>query len=279
MNDELKSPVTFQGAKVRLASQIVDVLWAGKDTKYFDLCCGGGSISLQLFRRGVPPENITMVDAGPWGDFWRAIASGSFDLGVLRMLLDMIPKDRSKIRDHIERLSNTNASVMTPYVYLLLQASSFGGKAIWREGDKWKNTTFRGYWEPKDGCNRQSPVNPMMPMPDELYRRVEAIVRSDLYGRVRGCRCVLPECMEELGLIGQGVAYIDPPYKGATGYGRAFDVVSAAKRFDGVCYVSEGVPLTKEAHRLSEHRQKGGVSGKRERKQEEWISVFRNKDQ
>ena len=276
MNNELKSPVTFQGAKVRLASQIVDVLWAGKDTKYFDLCCGGGSISLELFRRGVPPENITMIDAGPWGNFWQAIANGSFDLGVLKMLLDMVPNDKGKIRDHIERLSNTNAGVMTPYVYLVLQASSFGGKAIWREGDKWKNTTFRGYWEPKDGCNRQSPVNPMMPMPDELYRRVEAIVRSELYGRVKGRQDVLPGCIEGLG---SGVAYIDPPYKGATGYGRFFDVISAAKKFDGVCYVTEGVPLAKEAHMLSEHRQKGGVSGKRERKQEEWISIFRNKAQ
>jgi len=113
-------------------------------------------------------------------------------------------------------------------------------------------------------------------MPDELYRRVEAIVRSELYGRVKGRQDVLPGCIEGLG---SGVAYIDPPYKGATGYGRFFDVISAAKKFDGVCYVTEGVPLAKEAHMLSEHRQKGGVSGKRERKQEEWISIFRNKAQ
>jgi hypothetical protein len=53
----------------------------------------------------------------------------------------------------------------------------------------------------------------------------------------------------------------------------------AAKKFDGVCYVTEGVPLAKEAQMISEHRQKGGVSGKRERKQEEWISIFRNKAQ
>ena len=276
MTTDLKSPVTFQGAKVRLARQIVDYLWAGKDTQYYDLCCGGGSVSLELFRRGVPPENIHMIDIGPWGEFWTAIGNGSFDLGILQKELDMIPNDKSKIRDYMERLAKTDATVLTPYVYLVLQSGSFGGKAIWRSGSLWKNTSFRNYWEPTETSNRKSPVNPMMPMPRELYRRVEAIVNSDLFGRVKGLQFLLPNCIPGMG---PGVFYMDPPYKGATGYGDSFDVVATASMCNGVCYVTEGYPLTKESHQLSEHRIKGGVSGNRERKQEEWISIFRNKGQ
>ena len=66
--DKLIVPCSYQGGKQRLAKKIVDIIFEqneiNEDTKFYDLCCGSGAITLELINRGIHPSNITMVDRG-----------------------------------------------------------------------------------------------------------------------------------------------------------------------------------------------------------------------
>lgn len=70
VSSELIPPCSYQGGKQRLAKEIVDVIFDRNfitdNTKFYDLCCGSGAISLELINRGVNPENIIMLDVGVW---------------------------------------------------------------------------------------------------------------------------------------------------------------------------------------------------------------------
>ena len=64
MNPKLVVPCTYQGGKQRIASQIVDELTKNstEQTRFFDLCCGSGAISVELINRGILPSNVVMLD-------------------------------------------------------------------------------------------------------------------------------------------------------------------------------------------------------------------------
>ena len=130
----LVSPCSYQGGKQRVAKEIVDYIlnttFLSKDTKFYDLCCGSGAVTVELLNRGVPPENITMCDKSSWGVFWKSIGEGMFDLNKFYKYSKAVPRDKSLIQAHIKELSKTNADVDEEYKYILLQASSFGGKRI-----------------------------------------------------------------------------------------------------------------------------------------------------
>ncbi len=260
------APVTYQGAKQRYAATIIDAIKPRFDEPFYDLCCGSGAVSIELVNRGFDPRLLSMLDSGPWGIFWQAIGEGSFDLTRFRELLDDVP-DRPLIQDYSRRLSQQSAHKDTPYVYLILQACAFGGKAIWIEDGRWKNTSFRSFWQPNGVAKRKSPVNPMIPLPHTLFDRVATICE-----RMRGVRgyCLDISLFEP----GEGAIYIDPPYSGATGYGDKCDVKAYAARRD--CWVSEAKPLSKDAILLadSKSRKRGGISGNRSSPNEEWLSHF-----
>ena len=136
------APVTYQGAKHRYAATIIDQIKPRFDEPFYDLCCGSGTVSIELVNRGFNPKLLYMVDSGPWGIFWESIGKGSFNLNRFRKLLDGIP-DRPLIQTYAKELSRQPAHIDTPYVYLILQACAFGGKAIWIKDDRWQNTSFR----------------------------------------------------------------------------------------------------------------------------------------
>jgi site-specific DNA-adenine methylase len=146
----LEIPVSYQGGKSRIAGKIIDIIFPSldpicpiEDTIFFDFCCGSGAISIELINRGFDPSNIHMLDKGPWGIFWQDIGEGTFDLNKLYCLCQNVPKNKADIKTYMEHLSKQEANIDTPYVYLLLQASSFGGKAIWIEDNHWQNCSFR----------------------------------------------------------------------------------------------------------------------------------------
>ena len=267
----MKPAVAYQGGKARLAAAIVDYITNDVIiTKFHDLCCGSGAVAIEMVSRGFDPKHVSMIDCGPWGVVWELIGEGHFSLGVFKSYVDQVPKNLAQIRDFMVELSRQPASIDTPYVFLLLQAAAFGGKAIWIEDGKWSNCGFRSYWLPTETSNRRSPVNPLMPMPGTLYDRLEALCEG-MHGVTAACM----DCWEASFRPGD-VAYIDPPYECTAGYGgESFDVVQFAHSLKIIpCYVSEGRALSKQAICLSKGRDKGGMSGNRVKANEEWLSRF-----
>jgi len=287
----LEPPVTYQGGKTRIADAIADLLLGELGCRdVFDLCCGCGAVSLALVRKGLDPRRLTMVDVGPWGRFWEMVGAESFDTICLREFADVLPKDPRQIRMALEAISKADASDrFSIYTFLLLQAGSFGGKPVSADGKKWVVHGFRDYWEPTATSSRRSPVNPMMPMPETLVARVEEIV-----SRMRGV-IGRQKSMGDVVIPRDSLVYIDPPYDGLTagyakeraewraslgsfGRGAIFDVAEFARELaakGSTVLVSEAKPLGEEAIKVAGPRAKGGVSGRRGKSHEEWVTWFR----
>ena len=66
ISQKLVPPCSYQGGKQRLAKQIVDIIFEqneiNEDTKFYDLCCGSGAITLELINRVINTKNIKNVD-------------------------------------------------------------------------------------------------------------------------------------------------------------------------------------------------------------------------
>lgn len=267
----LVPPTSYQGGKIRIASEILKHIKIPDDFLFYDFCCGSGSISLSLINSGFDPSRITMVDFGPYGIFWERIANKEFDLDYFKKICDSIPNNLKKVSSYLDNLSRQKCEQKDiPYMFLLLQSGAFGGKSIWIDSRGfWMNCSFRNYWEPKEGCNRKSPVNPMMPMPKTLFQRVSTIVKN--------CSGIKAYCkkIEEISLPNNCIVYIDPPYKNTTGYISEFDIEKVIEKIKVPCYVSEGIPLGNNSVLISEPRVKGGINGKRTKNGSfEYLSKF-----
>ena len=283
-NIKLVPPCSYQGGKQRLAKKIVDIIFEqneiNEDTKFYDLCCGSGAITLELINRGIHPSNITMVDSGVYGTFWNSVANDEFDMNIFKQEIDKLPSV-DKIQSYLQRLSNLSVNKdLLEYHYLLLQSGSFGSKQIWVENDKWKNNSFRSYWTPTETSNRRSPVNPMMPMPNTLFDRVKNIV-DYMAGSINAINLDISKI--EWHFDKNSIVYIDPPYKNTTKYGFDFDyeefIINNWAYVN--IYVSEGYKMdnVEDAILLSKGRAKGSISGDIKKKPtEEWLNIFKLHD-
>lgn len=274
-----------------MAKQIVDIFYEENniddDTKFYDLCCGSGAVSLELINRGFNPNNITMIDNGCFGQFWQDIANDEFKLNVFREEIDKLPS-LENIQSYLKELSNQQVDEdKMVYHYLLLQAGAFGSKQIWIENGKWKNNTFRNYWLPTATSNRKSPVNHMMPMPETIYNRVENIV-NQISGCIVASKEDVFDALYRLDTEWENgnknvIIYIDPPYMNTTGYKDSFDIYEIRRK---ICnyypiYISEGLKMehTYKTYLLSKGRTKGNISGDVKKKPvEEWLNMFINRE-
>lgn len=279
--EKIICPCTYQGGKQRVSKEIVDYIFNTtliyKDTQFFDLCCGSGAITIELLNRGVSPKNITMLDISSWGKFWESIGNGTFDIDRFYNYSKAVPRDKYLVQEHIKQLALENANYNEQYKYILIQSTSFGGKQIWKEGSQWKNTSFRNYWQPTETSKRRSPVNPMQPSIETLENRVEQLVNN-----CRGLNVVHDDIYKILDKVPKEncVVYIDPPYSNTTKYGFTFDLQDfLSLLFDKTLspiFVSEKEKLSDdEAIRLNFEGAKGGISGNKKYKNEEWLNVFR----
>lgn len=278
MGKVLEIPCAYQGGKSRIAKQIVDIIFneneINKYTKFYDLCCGSGSISIELRNRGVIPQNIIMLDKSPWGVFWQMVGSGQFSMKKFEAYINNIPKDVSEIQSHIKDLYKQPANIDTVYKFLLLQASSFGSKAVWlKNNNEWATSSFRSYWTPTETSSRRSPVNPMMPMPNTLKDRVRNIVSY-----MEGIKGIYGSIENLTDFENNSVIYIDPPYQNTSGYGYDLDIYEYISKLNKTVYVSEGIKMSEKAHLISGSRSKGGISGNRKSTNEEWLNVFEHTD-
>ncbi|MGF1871977.1 hypothetical protein [Photobacterium indicum] len=278
MSKLIRVPCAYQGGKQRVAAQIVDLLLEadqGTDSLFYDLCCGSGAVSIELVNRGVDPSRIFMLDISSWGSFWSAIGSGTFNMEVFDRLLSELPSDKRDLKTYMSKLSVLPVGDNEVELYPVLQACSFGGKQIWRKGERWANACFRNYWEPTATSVRRSPANPMQPSSTELRRRIDVLVN-----RMKGVTSLNVDIMTVLNhpLPSNAIVYVDPPYQSTTGYAFDFDVISFINSFREVnqipLFVSEGIPLNDDALMLTFGGAKGGISGARKGKHQEWLSRF-----
>lgn len=278
MSSQLRVPCAYQGGKQRVAAQTVDQLLEAApspSSRFYDLCCGSGAISIELVNRGVDPSRICMLDVSSWGRFWSAIGSGEFNMQVFDKYLSELPNSKREIQAHMSAISSLPMGEHEAELYPILQACSFGGKQIWRRGDKWVNACFRSYWEPTATSVRRSPANPMQPSPNELRRRVLALTKAMI-----GITCFHVDIMTLLDrrLPPDAVVYVDPPYQSTTGYGFGFNLESFLERYrrlnSAPLFVSEGLPLNEDSLRLTFGGAKGGISGVRKGKHQEWLCRF-----
>ena len=279
MNSILKPMFAYQGGKTKLASKIYNEITnrVGKDITFVDVCCGGGSVSIEFFNNGLHPENIYMFDSGAIGAFWQQVSEGTFDLEYFEYLIHKIPSDLENVKGFMEDLSNIEYTYVGEVVseYLLLQTAAFGGKQIYDLGTKFSNTSFRNYWKPTETSSRRSPVNPMMPMPSTLLSRVKQVV--DEMQPIKAVHTYAENI--DFSKIKTGkdlVVYIDPPYKGTTGYKDTIDlslVIDRAKCVGAKVFVSEYYNLSDDFIILSDTT-KGGISGDRKGSMVEYLSVL-----
>lgn len=269
---KFEPPCGYQGSKQRYASSIVDILLKephNEQTLFYDLCCGSGTISIELVNRGVDPKKIVMVDSGPWGLFWKEIGEGNFDLATLEKMCVEVPEDYELVQDHIKNLSGRDAETDTISTFLLLQSASFGSKSIWIKDGKWKHHGFRTYWKPTETSIRRSPSVPIAPKPAELLARVKRISQ-----RMVGMKGVYDEIENIYMDNSNAIVYIDPPYKGTVGYCNTVNIEKVVQKIRGTVFVSEGMKLSPEAFNLIE-RKNSGISGNNKKNKEEWLNVFR----
>ena len=285
----LEIPCSYQGGKQRLAKQIVDIFYKENEiddhTQFYDMCCGSGAISVELLNRGVNSKNIHMLDKSPWGLVWKMIGEDSFRLDVFKDFVESIPKDITKIKQYAVDIINKPVDVdMIPYHFLFLQSCAFGSTATWVENDKWcKAGGLRDYWLPTETSNRRSPVNPMMPMPDNLYKRVELLCEKakGLNGYCMDVFDFLYVLDEEWDIKNNGnlIIYIDPPYQNTQQYGYSFNIYELEARIwnNAPIYISEGVEMerAKKTYLLSSGRAKGNINGNAKKKPvEEWLNKY-----
>lgn len=277
LQPQLRVPCCYQGGKQRVSKELVDRIFdtcsIDETTRFYDLCCGSGAYTVELLNKGIRPENITMLDKSSWGVFWRAVGLGAFDTDTFKEMLNKIPEDKREVKQHVSHLAEKPIGEDECYVFLLLQACSFGGKQIWNDGKKWHNAFFRDYWEPKEGSVRKSPANPMQPSPKTLLDRLNLLVE-----KARGVSCVHEDISWILSqdVLPNSVVYMDPPYRKTTGYAFGFDVDDFITKFKARSsvpfFVSEGMPLSDDAVQLSFGGAKGGISGNKSSKHQEWLS-------
>lgn len=276
----LTPPCTYQGGKQRISRQVVDHIFSKShiddETSFFDVCCGSGAITIELLNRGVSPDRIVMIDISSWGAVWSAIGAGKFDLGTLKSYLDLVPDDKSAIHAFATELAKEPASIDEIYKYLILQACSFGGKQIWREGDVWRNAFFRRHWLPTASSVRRSPANAMQPSPTALYERLARIV--DAATGVRGLQADVSVLLEQ-DYDARAVIYVDPPYQNTTSYGFKFELTDFVRtvqaKSPATVFVSEAAAVSSDAVRINAEGPRGGISGNRRAAHEEWLNSFR----
>lgn len=278
MSRLMRVPCSYQGGKQRIASQVVDYLLEAapsQNSRFYDLCCGSGAVSIELVNRGVDPSRIWMLDISSWGAFWSAIGSGTFNMDIFDRYLSELPRDKRDYKAHMLALSALPVKEGEIELYPLLQASSFGGKQIWLNGETWANACFRDYWEPTATSVRRSPANPMQPGPTELRCRIDALVNG-----MKGVKAINMDIMTILSISipNDAVVYVDPPYKSTTKYAFNFDLKSFISQFCEInqvpLFISEGVPLNDNSLMLTFGGAKGGISGARKGKHQEWLSRF-----
>jgi len=268
-------PLTaYQGSKRRFAKDIVNILLQFYTHQYYDLCCGTGSISMQLLSQGISPTRITMIDIGLWGMFWESISTNTFNIHDFLKYYENIPTNPKKVQEYIIHLSEEDPEIDTIYKFILLQACNFGGKAIRLHEGQWKNISIKPYWTPSKNSVRQYPSYTFTTSPPTILKRLKNILTHFI--GIHAYQCDI----HTLSYSSQSCIYIDPGYKNSYGYRYSVNIDELVSSTHAPIYVSEGYPLTsspyyKNAYQISHARNEHIFNAKRTSlTQEEWLTLL-----
>lgn len=259
----LDAPCTYQGGKSRLVNNILDYInnrTPLKNKLFIDLCCGSGSVGLKALDYC---DKVVMVDKGEMGNFYANL--DKFVLSDFKKEIDKLP-NIDNIRDYLTDLSKQEVpeGMKRIYTYLLLQSGAFGGKQIWIKDNKWGNNSFRSYWKPTEKSNRKSPVNPMMPMPEVMYKRIEKILSEK--GRLIGFCEDINDFVDRFNFE-NCIVYIDPPYESTAKYiekVNIYDIIGKLKNKVPL-YISYNKDLGADEIEIFGQREKGNMNGNRKK--------------
>lgn len=236
----LLPPVSTHGSKRKLAPDIVPYLLQHNSDIYYDLCCGGGAISLELLKHHIDPTHITMIDIGLWGLFWSTISQNRFSVSILDHYIQQIPLDPYAVKEYIESLVLSDPTHDTVYKFLLIQACNFGGKAIRLNTQHlWENISIKPYWTPKPTSVRQTPSTTFSIAPHKLVTRIHTILKF--------CHNIhaYHTSVHSYEYPHNSVVYIDPDYKNTYGYKYSVDISHVVENaYNAHLYISETIPLT-----------------------------------
>ena len=262
---KLVPPCSYQGGKQRLAKKIVDVIYEKCDinpsTKFYDLCCGSGAVSLELINRGFNPNNIIMVDNGVYGEFWHNVSNNEISVEVFAEMVADVP-DKPLCKQYLQDMSKTVDKDKYIYQYLLLQSGSFGWKEISLVNGEWKHHGFRDYWQPTATSVRRSPCNPMQPNQSEMLKRVINI-KDTIGGRIKAMDCKVEDFIENVVFDSNSIVYIDPPYMNTTGYSNDLVITEVINQIPSnvPVFVSECNVLSDNYEFITSGKSKGNITG------------------
>ncbi len=270
----MKPLSAYQGGKRRYGSVIAEHILSFSPEHVYDFGTGCGAVSIALVDAGFPSQQITAVDTGPWGLVWEAIGAGNFDLDKLEALVEevkTIPLTSAK-KWAEEDLANR---APTPEIFVMLQAASFGGAPVWRDGDRWRvgETGWRyvagGLWTPGPNSTETKPRSWAISVP----KLIMGIARETVPG-MRGING-LHGRMEGVPIKLKSVIYIDPPYEDVWGYGTKMYWRSVIDKGYRPVIVSEGKPLS-GANRFFElkPRREGSFKGANRGRHSEYLSMW-----
>jgi hypothetical protein len=271
---QLLPPTGYKGGKRKLAGSIADRLIRSQKPMIYDVCGGSGAVTLALIAAGYPVDQITYVEAGPWGLFFKEASYGGLNMGYIReLLLDEMPKDPKLVADWVEK----DVALREPGAeeFLILQAASYGSTPVWHDGDRWRrgdrsaNRAYkaRSYWEPGPTSKEKKPRGTIF-RPDKI---INAVAEIDV--RCRGLEVHWGDAFDA-DYKADAIIYLDPPYEGDTGYGYGIDVgVFLSQRICPV-YLSEGV--SKEDADLSDQLgiRRGSALTKGSKRKSEWLNFY-----
>lgn len=211
--DKAKPPLSYQGGKATLAAALAHAM---------DEALGGRPAY----------TGVVLYDANTlWPRTHRALYQ---DRALLCIVLEQLAAgDPREVFDELLASRGPPSCVdgVAAAEFLFLQRVAFGGKAVYHDGDRWRTPGFNK--SSAYGCAASGTHGAVKPQVPAMIERIRT----------------LPVLVQATERRGRAVEYLDPPYRGTTGYG--YDLSRAelvARALTGAeaghaVFVSEAEPL------------------------------------
>lgn len=266
--------------------------------KFAELCAGSAALTLHLHGSKPPmpymgskaryahaiaelygltkPDEVLLVDPGPWGEAWQCLLSPTVRPALIARVEALVKEDPRQLFDRLRKESVHNLSMVERTArFLVLQRLAFSGKGLSvRPDGTWIDPGFQetaAYG--RAGTERFGEVKPLLPKLSAKLGQLPLVESL----RARACSALEIEPPYD---ASDWVVYIDPPYRGTTGYGpddlTRDDVVRIARRWDNagaVVIVSEAEPIDLPWHTVEITDLRRGKKSSWQRR--EWLTSNR----